>query len=242
MITIKEVFEGNRRHIECATEALYAPHLKGQSPTLCVVYCSDSRENIHIISDIEPKMGEIFAIENAGNVVDGSVSAIGAVMYCLTHLKTKELLILGHTGCGAVTAVFSDYKSDRQMIVDHIKVLENVKQITLHVISQMEARDIPIDEIVKSDKYLSLASEINVDYQCEFMKQILKREGIDGVNVVGAIHDLHSIYGAINGALYLTCGDSGNDSDIKKKLVDYGSGRTVRDVMAELDISFNSLE
>ncbi len=241
MITVRDVFEGNKRHVEGDTGELYAAHLKGQAPTLCVVYCSDSRENIHIISDIEPKMGEIFAIENAGNVVDGSVSAVGAVMYCLTHLKTKELLVLGHTGCGAVTAVFGDYKADRECISEHIKVLENVRRIALHVVSQMEGRDISIDEIANSDKYLSLASEINVDYQCEFVKLMLEREGIEGVNVVGAMHDLHGIYGSNNGGLYLTFG-SGDDPDVKRKLVDYGSGRTVRDVMDELDVCFYSLE
>lgn len=241
MITVKDVFEGNRRHVEGCTEELYTAHLNGQAPTMCVVYCSDSRENIHIISDIEPKMGEIFTVENAGNVVDGSVSAIGAVMYCLTHLKTGELLVLGHTGCGAVTAVFGDYKSDRQVISEHIRVLENVKRIALHVVSRMEGRDVPMDEIARSDKYLSLASEINVDYQCEFVKSMLEREGIEGVNVVGAMHDLHRVYGGRNGGLYLTWGDSGNDAGVKKKLVDYGSGRNVRDVMDELGVSFYKL-
>lgn len=241
MITVKDVFEGNRRHVEGCTDELYAAHLNGQAPTMCVVYCSDSRENIHIISDIEPKMGEIFTVENAGNVVDGSVSAIGAVMYCLTHLKTRELLVLGHTGCGAVTAVFGDYKSDRQCISEHIKVLENVKKIAQHVVSRMEGRDVSIDEIARSDKYLSLASEINVDYQCEFARLMLEREGIEGVNVVGAMHDLHGVYGGRNGGLYLTFGP-GNDACVKKKLVDYGSGMSILDVMDELGVSFYCLE
>ncbi|MFH1127113.1 MAG: carbonic anhydrase [archaeon] len=242
MVCIKEIFTGNIQHTETVTEHFYTPHLSGQSPALCVIYCSDSRENIHIISNLEPKMGEIFTIENAGNIIDGSTSAIGSITYCLAHLKTKELLIIGHTSCGAIKAVFQPYEKDHKEIADHIRCLENVKKITLHTISKMEGKNITVQDIIASDRYLANASEINVDYQCEFMKALLKKQGIEGIKIYGAIHDLNGIYGKKNGALIMTNESvpAQVPSSRKSKLADYGKERSIKDLIEELNIAFFS--
>lgn len=73
----------------------------GQQPYATIVGCSDSREPLeHIFT---AGVGDIFVIRVAGNVAD--TDEIGSIEYGVAHLGTPVLLILGHTHCGAVTAV-----------------------------------------------------------------------------------------------------------------------------------------
>ena len=74
---------------------------KGQFPFASVLGCADSRAPIEHIFDAG--VGEIFTIRVAGNVSD--TDEIGTIEYGVGHLGTPVLVVLGHTRCGAVTAV-----------------------------------------------------------------------------------------------------------------------------------------
>ena len=73
---------------------------KGQHPFAVVLCCSDSRVAPEIIFD--QKLGDLFVIRNAGNVVDEDV--LGSIEYAVEHLETPLVVVLGHSSCGAVTA------------------------------------------------------------------------------------------------------------------------------------------
>lgn len=73
---------------------------KGQHPFAVVLCCSDSRVVPEIIFDC--KLGDLFVIRNAGNVVDEDV--LGSVEYAVEHLGTPLIIVMGHSSCGAVTA------------------------------------------------------------------------------------------------------------------------------------------
>lgn len=72
----------------------------GQHPFAVVLCCSDSRVAPEIIFD--QKLGDLFVIRNAGNVVDEDV--LGSIEYAVEHLGTPLVVVLGHSCCGAVTA------------------------------------------------------------------------------------------------------------------------------------------
>ena len=72
----------------------------GQQPCAVVLCCSDSRVAPEIIFD--QKLGDLFVIRNAGNVVDEDV--LGSIEYAVEHLGTQLVVVLGHSSCGAVTA------------------------------------------------------------------------------------------------------------------------------------------
>jgi len=74
--------------------------VRGQHPFATVLTCSDSRCAPELIFD--EGLGEIFVIRAAGNIVDKI--SLGSIEYAIEHLKTPLLLIMGHQGCGAVTA------------------------------------------------------------------------------------------------------------------------------------------
>ena len=74
----------------------------GQHPFAVVLCCSDSRVAPEIIFD--QKLGDLFVIRNAGNIVDEEV--LGSIEYAVEHLETPLVVIIGHTACGAVTATY----------------------------------------------------------------------------------------------------------------------------------------
>ena len=73
---------------------------KGQSPYAIIVTCSDSR--VIPESIFSAGIGELFVIRVAGNVVDRH--QLGSIEYAEGHLGCNLVVVLGHTGCGAVDA------------------------------------------------------------------------------------------------------------------------------------------
>ncbi|MCR4949747.1 MAG: carbonic anhydrase [Solobacterium sp.] len=72
----------------------------GQVPYAVVLCCSDSRVAPEIFFD--QKLGDLFVIRNAGNIVDEVV--LGSIEYGAEHLGSPLCVVVGHTSCGAVTA------------------------------------------------------------------------------------------------------------------------------------------
>jgi carbonic anhydrase len=74
--------------------------VSGQQPYAIILACSDSRVPPEIVFDTG--LGEIFVVRVAGNVPDSSI--LGSIEYAAAHLGSPLLMVLGHCGCGAVTA------------------------------------------------------------------------------------------------------------------------------------------
>jgi carbonic anhydrase len=90
----------------------------GQNPTVTIISCSDSRVPPEHVFDAG--LGDIFTIRVAGNVCD--TDEIGSIEYGVHHLNTPLLVVLGHSGCGAVTAVATkaDVGGSIPALVDNI--------------------------------------------------------------------------------------------------------------------------
>ncbi len=73
---------------------------EGQKPHSIVLSCSDSRVPPELVFD--QKLGEIFVVRTAGQALDAN--AIGSIEYAIEHLGAKNLIVLGHSKCGAVKA------------------------------------------------------------------------------------------------------------------------------------------
>lgn len=78
-----------------------------QHPGTLFITCSDSRVVPELLTQQEP--GELFVIRNAGNIVPsygpepGGVSA--TVEYAVAVLGVTDIVICGHSDCGAMTAI-----------------------------------------------------------------------------------------------------------------------------------------
>src|SRR5471032_504942 len=95
----KEIFPARRE--------LFKTLATGQTPKALFISCSDSRMVPELVTQREP--GELFVIRNAGNIVPsfgpepGGVSA--TVEYAVAALKVTDIVICGHSDCGAMTAI-----------------------------------------------------------------------------------------------------------------------------------------
>ncbi len=89
----------------------------GQFPYAVVITCSDSRvPPEHIFS---AGIGEMFVVRTAGNVI-GDLE-LGSIEYAVGHLHSKVVLVLGHEGCGAVSATLGGYaEGNIQSIINEI--------------------------------------------------------------------------------------------------------------------------
>jgi carbonic anhydrase len=73
---------------------------RGQSPIAVVVGCSDSRVSPEILFNC--RLGDLFVVRVAGATVDPV--ALGSIEYGIQHLNAPLVVVLGHSGCGAVSA------------------------------------------------------------------------------------------------------------------------------------------
>jgi carbonic anhydrase len=78
----------------------------GQNPDAIVLGCSDSRVPLDTIFDQEP--GNIFGVRVAGNYVNND--GLGSMEYGVAALKALVIIVLGHSGCGAVKAALEFVK------------------------------------------------------------------------------------------------------------------------------------
>ena len=74
-----------------------------QRPFASVLGCSDSRVPVELVFD--QGFGDLFDVRVAGNVVAPDI--LGSLAYALDHVHTPLVLVLGHEGCGAVTAALA---------------------------------------------------------------------------------------------------------------------------------------
>jgi carbonic anhydrase len=74
--------------------------IEKQEPFATVLSCADSRVPVELIFD--QSIGHLFVIRIAGNVLTPEV--IAGIEYGAAVLGTKAILVMGHTGCGAVKA------------------------------------------------------------------------------------------------------------------------------------------
>ena len=102
-MNIADLLTGNKEFAHSADKKLLRELAeKGQQPIAAVVACSDSRVPVEVIFN-RLKPGTLFIIRVAGNVV-ADAGVCGSIEYAVEHLHVPCLIVLGHTGCGAVKA------------------------------------------------------------------------------------------------------------------------------------------
>jgi carbonic anhydrase len=81
---------------------------RGQSPTVMVIGCCDSRVSPEVIFDTHP--GELFVVRNIANLVpactpDGVCHGVFAALeFAVQVLKVRHIVVLGHARCGGIRA------------------------------------------------------------------------------------------------------------------------------------------
>jgi len=100
-------------------DRLWTEISSGQEPFAMVLGCADSRLAPELLFD--QFVGDIFVVREAGNLAE-SPTNLGSLEFGHAVLKAKALVVLGHSGCGAVKAAFDKATpgGNIQAIVDAI--------------------------------------------------------------------------------------------------------------------------
>ena len=105
--TLGELLARNARYVDGLPQGYFDDVEDGQEPAAVSVCCSDSRVSQEGMWAVEDP-GWLFTPSTIGNQVwdrhDGDLVVDGSVLYPIVHTDTRVTVVVGHTGCGAVTA------------------------------------------------------------------------------------------------------------------------------------------
>jgi carbonic anhydrase len=79
-----------------------------QQPIALFITCSDSRVHPNLITQTEP--GDLFLLRNAGNIVPphgAGGSEAATIEYSLEVLGIQDIIVCGHSQCGAIQALLA---------------------------------------------------------------------------------------------------------------------------------------
>src|SRR6478735_1785987 len=105
-----EGVERFQKNVFAEKESLFHQLGKGQSPGVLFITCSDSRIDPNLLTLTDP--GELFILRNAGNLIPpysapGPSGATATVEYAVLALKVRDIIVCGHSKCGAIAGLLA---------------------------------------------------------------------------------------------------------------------------------------
>jgi carbonic anhydrase len=180
---LKRLMEGNARYAantpnERDFSSGRAARVQGQYPIASILSCSDSRVSPELAFDQGP--GELFVMRVAGNVV--STDLLASIEYGAQFLGVPLIMVLGHSGCGAVDAA--------------IKVLKTKAVLPGHLPQLIAAIKpaVVVAEKTQTGNLIDNAVAENVRRQVARLKSsppiVQKFYAGKKIDIVGAVYDL----------------------------------------------------
>src|SRR5262245_14521824 len=121
---------------------------KQQKPMALFITCSDSRVNPNLITHTEP--GDLFLIRNAGNIVPpyhaSGGGEIATVEYSVEVLGIRDIIVCGHSQCGAMQALLRPESLPR---LPAVQAWCNYAESTRRIVQQ-KYRHLPADQLVRA--------------------------------------------------------------------------------------------
>lgn len=107
---------------------------KGQSPEVLFITCADSRVDPNLVTQSRP--GELFIVRNVGNIVPpydairDKNSVAAAIEFAVLSLKVADIIVCGHSGCGAMNALYAtDHElKDMPHLRDWLRIARPVRE------------------------------------------------------------------------------------------------------------------
>ena len=106
----------------------------GQTPDAMIISCSDSRVDPETIFGAMP--GELFVARNVANLVPpyetgGKFHGVSAAIeFAVLNLRVKDLIVMGHSGCGGVKAALDQsaaIQTEAQFISRWMSMLDDAR-------------------------------------------------------------------------------------------------------------------
>ena len=152
---------------------------EGQNPRALFIGCSDSR----VIPDlmVQSKPGDLFVMRNVGNFVppykpDEDFHATAtAIEYAVSILKVSEIIICGHTHCGACQALYEEI-TDPSLIHTRkwLSLGENAKQNALKALGPNGDKE----QLLRLTEKFSIIHQIDNLLTYPYVNKLVKEENL----------------------------------------------------------------
>lgn len=190
---LERLRQGNRRFAggAPAVEALGGRERRenlvgGQEPFAVVLGCSDSRVPVELVFD--QGLGDLFVIRVAGNVV--APSLIGSVEFAASHFGTRLVVVLGHSGCGAVQATLEELERPDTTRSPNLRDLVERIRPSVETLFEVEALRRDRGSLVQHAVRANVrASADHLRHGSRVLEELIEN---DGLLVVGAEYSLES--------------------------------------------------
>ena len=187
---LNSLVEGNRRFISNAQsrssrarKGHYSGLVEDQEPFAIVLGCSDSRVPAEIIFD--QGLGDLFVIRVAGNVV--ASSQIGSVEFAAERFGTRLVVVLGHSGCGAVLATLEELQHPTSYQSPNLGSIVNRIRPSLEPLLETDLRHRP-EALMQQAVRANIRTAANrLRYGSYVLEQLIQK---DDLLVVGAEYSL----------------------------------------------------
>ncbi|MXV63284.1 carbonic anhydrase [Natronorubrum sp. JWXQ-INN-674] len=207
---LHELLAGNERHTEELPEDYFRAVQDGQHPDIVSVCCSDSRVPQERMWGVDHP-GTVFTPSNIGNQVwdddEGTRIVDGGVLYPIHHAGTDVAVVVGHTGCGAVTAA---YQVAMGAELPGPRGVDKWVELLVPVIEEALESE-TVDTEADEQTVINQLVEYNVDHQASFLRDASAVP--DDVDVYGFVYDFQGIYGNEHGRAYLVNVNGETDPD-----------------------------
>src|SRR5690349_11740228 len=195
MIPASEALErlraGNRRFVANIGGAAPVDHDRraeltaGQEPFAIILGCSDSRVPAELVFD--QGLGDLFVIRVAGNIV--APSQIGSVEFAAERFNTRLVVVLGHSGCGAIIATLDELRRPRETQSRNLRAIVDRVRPSVEPLLATELRHNPPALINDAVRANVRASASHLRHGSDILEDLIAREGL---LVVGAEYSLET--------------------------------------------------
>jgi carbonic anhydrase len=180
--------EGNARFVNkvrsldvMARMARLEDHVEGQWPFAIILSCSDSRVPAELVFDCG--LGDLFVVRVAGNVV--APSLVGSVEFAAAKFDSRLVVVMGHSGCGAIAATIDALKDKKESPSENIHDI--VERISPSIAEIVQAK-MPPEEMMHTAIRANVRASAN---HLRHASRILERKIAAGeLLVVGAEYSL----------------------------------------------------
>ncbi len=191
-----EILQSNLEHAKTFQDR-FDKVQDSQEPEFVTICCSDSRVlQDHMWGNEHP--GHVFTCSNIGNRVfqntENGEAVSGDVLYPVAHTGTETVVVVGHTGCGAVTATYKD-------IMDGLEEPKGIRHCIDLLKTRLEEGVEKLPDDIDDSEAIDCLVEFNVDKQVEFLRN--SDDIPENVDVVGVVYDFQDVYSGDRGELHV---------------------------------------
>jgi carbonic anhydrase len=180
---LKEFAKGNetfqKTYFKNNEVALLSLVKEGQNPRALFIGCSDSRVIPDLIVQTRP--GDLFVVRNVGNFVapykldEDFHSTAAAIEYAVGVLNVSEIIICGHSHCGAIEALYNP-TCDRSMVhtAKWLTLGEKAKSMALLALGT----GVDKATLLRATEHLSIVTQIENLLTYPYVRQLVETENL----------------------------------------------------------------